>query len=74
MFSHEVAGDHPIPQNLTDALSPQFLAEYGPAIDKENAGLVMHKCFEAVPLLVGARCLHTQWLFTCKRDSSALQG
>jgi hypothetical protein len=52
-------------------LSPAFVEEYGPAIDKENAGFTTHECFAAVPLPPGARCLPTQWLFTRKRDGSA---
>ena len=71
VFSQEVAGDLPVPRNLTDALSPQFNAEFGPAIDKENSGFVTHECFEAVPLPAGARCLPTQWLFNRKRDGTA---
>ena len=71
VFSQEVASDVPVPRNLTDALSPQFIAEFGPAIDKENAGFVTHECFEAVPLPAGARCLPTQWLFNRKRDGTA---
>ena len=71
VFSQEVASDVPVPRNLSDALSPQFIAEFGPAIDKENAGFVTHECFEAVPLPAGARCLPTQWLFNRKRDGTA---
>ena len=63
-----MANDLPVPRNLTDALSPQFIAKFGPAIDKENAAFVKHECF-ALP--AGAYCLPTQWLFNSKRDGMA---
>ena len=64
VFSQEVSGSRPVPKNLSEALSPPFVGEYGPAMDKENAGFVAHKCFEAVPLPAGARVLPTRWLYT----------
>ena len=70
VFSQEVPHTRPVPKNLAAALSPQFVGEYGPAIDKENAGFKKHECFEVVRLPEGAKCLPTQWIFTRKRDGS----
>ena len=50
VFSQEVSSTRPIPRNISEALSPAFVEEYGPAIDKENAGFTTHECFAAVPL------------------------
>ena len=62
-----------IPRNVKDALSPKFVDEWGPAIDRENAGFVKHKCFEPFPSIpiAGARTLPGIWVFTRKRDNSA---
>ena len=62
-----------IPRNVKDALSPKFVDEWGPAIDRENAGFVKHKCFEPLPSIpiAGARTLPGIWVFTRKRDNSA---
>ncbi len=60
IFSQEVVSNRSIPWKISDALSPEFVAEFGPAIEKENAGFTSHECFEAVPLPSGARCLPTQ--------------
>ena len=66
MFAQEVSSDRPVPKNLSAALSPQFVSEFGPAMDKENAGFVTHECFEAVRLPAGTRVLPTQWVYTAK--------
>ena len=64
VFSQEVLTTRPAPKNLAAALSPQFVGEYSPAIDKENAGFMKHECFEVIRLPEGAKCLPTQWIFT----------
>ena len=64
MFSREVAGPLPVSRNLADTLSPTFIDEFGPAINKKIAGFSTHKCFEAVPLQNGDGCLPTERLFT----------
>jgi hypothetical protein len=61
-------------RSLPEALLPDFVIEYGPVIDKENAGFTWHECLEAVSLCSGAQCLPTQWWFTCKLDGSAKPG
>ncbi len=32
-----------IPRNIKEALSDKFIAEWGPAIDKENQGVIKHR-------------------------------
>ena len=70
VFSQEVPHLRPVPKNLAAALSPQFVGEYGPAIDNENAGFKTHECLEVVHLQEGSKCVPTQWIFTGKRDAS----
>ena len=70
IFVQEVSGASPVPRNLTEALSPAFVGEFGPAMDKENEGFRIHECFEVVPLPDGQRCLPTQWIFTRKREGT----
>ena len=61
-----------VPKNVTEALSPSFVDEWGPAIDRENAGFQKYNCFQPVPSLPpGARTLPGLWVFTRKRDNSA---
>ena len=71
VFAQEVSMDASIPRNLEEALSPRFIGEFGPAIDKENGGFQKHNCFKPVTLPPGARTLPGQWLFSRKRDGSA---
>jgi hypothetical protein len=71
VFAQEVSSTSPVPENLSVALSPQIVGEFGPAMDKENADFVTHECFVAVRLPVGARVLPTQWVYTRKRDGTA---
>jgi hypothetical protein len=71
VFPQEVpAPNQHIPKNIQQALSPAFVDEWGPAIDKENKGFQHHDCFAAVPLPSGARPLPGLWVFTRKRDGS----
>ena len=74
IFAQEVAiRADTIPRNVKEALSPKFVEEWGPAIDRENAGFVKYNCFEALPSLpnASARTLPGIWVFTRKRDNSA---
>ena len=72
VFPQEVSAHKPrIPKNIQQALSPDFVDEWGPAIDQENKGFQHHQCFSAVPLPAGARPLPGIWVFTRKRDGSA---
>jgi hypothetical protein len=71
VFPQEVSATTPrIPKSIQQALSPEFVDEWGPAIDKENQGFRHHNCFTAVPLPPGARPLPGLWVFTRKRDGS----
>jgi hypothetical protein len=71
VFPQEVPSkSHRIPKNIQQALSPDFVHEWGPAIDRENQGFQHHNCFTAVPLPSGARPLPGLWVFTRKRDGS----
>jgi hypothetical protein len=56
-----------VPRNVKEALSPKFVNEFGPAIDKENQGFIKHNCFKAMPLPEGAKTLPGQWIFSRKR-------
>ena len=63
-----------VPKNVTEALSPAFVDEWGPAIDRENAGFQKYNCFQPVPsssLPPGQRTLPGLWIFTRKRDHTA---
>ncbi len=71
VFPQEVpAKNQRIPKNIQQALSPEFVDEWGPAIDQENKGFLHHNCFTAVPLPSGVRPLPGLWVFTRKRDGS----
>jgi hypothetical protein len=71
VFPQEVPAQHQrIPKNIQQALSPEFVGEWGPAIDRENQGFRHHNCFAAVPLPSGERPLPGLWVFTRKRDGS----
>jgi hypothetical protein len=72
IFAQEVTVSNSlIPKTVQQALSPSFVDEWGPAIDKENAGFQKYDCFAAVPLPSGAHLLPGLWVFTRKRDNSA---
>ena len=43
----------------------------GPAIDRENAGFLIHSCFAPVQLPPNQRTLPGRWVFTRKRDNTA---
>ena len=63
-----------VPKNVTEALSPAFVDEWGPAIDHENAGFQKNNCFQPVPsssLPPGQRTLPGLWIFTSRRDHTA---
>jgi hypothetical protein len=60
-----------IPKNISQALSPEFVQEWGPAIDKENEGFISHDCFIPMVLPTDSRKLPGIWVFTRKRDGSA---
>jgi len=66
-----VAGHESIPKSITQALSPSFVADWGPAIDRENNGFRQHDCFEAVKLPPGARTRPGIWVFSRKRHGTA---
>ncbi len=51
IFSQDA--DTAVPKNIHHAL----VGEWGPAIDRENAGFQQNKCFEPVRLPPGARTL-----------------
>ena len=59
------------PKTVKEALSPEFLPEWGPAMDREISGFVKHECFAVTTLPPGARCLPGIWIFSRKRDGSA---
>jgi hypothetical protein len=58
----------PAPTSVTEALSPRYVAEFGPAMDRENERFLKHECFEPAALPAGARLLPGHWLFSYKRD------
>ena len=61
-----------VPKNVNEALSPSFVDEWGPAIDRENAGFQKYKCFQPVPSFQHGTCtLPGLWVFTHKRYNSA---
>ena len=67
----ETSANNKIPRNIVQALSPEFVKEWGPAIDKENEGFVSHNCFTPMVLPSGSRKLPGIWVFTRKRDGLA---
>ena len=68
----EVIQSKTVPKTVTQALSPEFHAEWSKAMDSELAGFVKHGCFEALPSLTeGVRTLPGSWLFSRKRDGTA---
>ena len=70
-FAQEVSHiESAVPRSVQDALSPAFVHEWGPAIDRENQGFLQNQCFEAVSLPRGARTLPGIWVFTRKRDNT----
>ena len=72
VFAQEVhVVDRSIPRNVKEALSQAFVDEWGPAMDRENAGFVKHSCFTPVVLPPHAKVLPGIWVFTRKRDHSA---
>jgi len=60
-----------IPSTCTQALSPAFVAEWKPAMEKEIQGFLKHKCFEPVSKAPGLRTLPGQWIFSRKRNGQA---
>jgi hypothetical protein len=66
----DLSGARPCPRSVSDALSPRFVNEFGPAMDRENAGFLKHECFQPVSLPAGARLLPCHWLFSYKRDGT----
>ncbi len=72
MFAQEVhVTDRSIPRNVKEALSPAFVAEWGPARGREKSGILKQSCFEALALPKHAKLLPGIWVFTRKRDGSA---
>jgi len=61
----------PVPTSCTQALSPDFVAEWKPAMEKEIQGFLKHNCFETVPYSATMRTLPGQWLFSRKRTGLA---
>ena len=59
------------PKSVKEALSPEFLPEWGAAMDREISGFLKHKCFAVESLPPGARCLPGIWIFSRKRDGAA---
>ena len=60
---------HQYPQYVQQAVSPSFVDEWGPAIDRENAGFLKHSCFAPVCLPPGHSKLPGLWGFTCNLSS-----
>jgi hypothetical protein len=60
-----------IPRTSIQALSPPFLSEWKPAMEKEIQGFLRHKCFKPVPAVPCMRTLPGQWLFSRKRTGQA---
>jgi hypothetical protein len=60
-----------IPKNVQQALSLQFVEEWGTAIDRENVDFPNHDCFDPVQLPPNAHILPCLWVFTRKRDNTA---
>jgi hypothetical protein len=61
----------PIPKTCSQALSPDFIQDWKPAMEKEIQGFLKHKCFAPVPLTTQIRLLPGQWLFSRKRTGQA---
>jgi len=60
-----------IPKTCSQALSPDFITDWKPAMEKEIQGFLKHKCFAPVPLTPHLRMLPGQWLFSRKRTGQA---
>ena len=60
-----------IPRNCDQALSPLFVDEWKPAMEKEIEGFLKHHCFEPVPWSPEIRTLPGHWLFSRKRTGQA---
>jgi hypothetical protein len=60
-----------IPRNNVEAMSPNFVDEWKPAMEKEIQGFLRHKCFEPTIRPPGIRTLPGQWLFSRKRTGQA---
>ena len=60
-----------IPRNCDQALSPLFVDEWKPAMEKEIEGFLKHNCFEPVPWSPEIRTLPGHWLFSRKRTGQA---
>jgi hypothetical protein len=70
-FPQEVpAQNQRIPTNIQQVLSPDFVDELSPAIDKENKAFQHRNCFATVSLPYDARYLPGLWVFTRKRDGT----
>jgi hypothetical protein len=61
----------PIPRNCDQALSPEFTADWKPAMDQEIAGFLKHQCFLPVLNNPDIRTLPGQWMFTRKHTDQA---
>ena len=61
----------PIPKIRSQALSPAFIDDWKPTMEKEIHGCLKHKCFEPVPLTAYIRLLPGQRLFSRKRTGRA---
>ena len=51
-------------------MSDKFIAEWGPAIDKENQGFIKHQCFEEVELPNDSNVMPGLWVLTRKSDNT----
>ncbi len=72
IFAAEVkAPNQPIPEYVQQALSLQFVEEWGPAIDRENVGFLNHDCFAPDQLPPNAHVFPGLWVFPMKRDNTA---
>ena len=60
-----------IPKTVQQQLSLSFVDEWGPAMDRENAGFLKQSCFAPVQLPPGQHTLQGLWVFTCKRYITA---
>lgn len=61
----------PIPRNCAQALSPEFTADWKPAMEQEIAGFLKHQCFLPVLNNPDIRTLSGHWSFTRKRTGQA---
>ena len=71
IFVQEVSvPDKCLPRNIDEALSPLFVTEWGPAVDREVKGFLQNQCFESVTPPEHVHLLPGIWVFSRKRDGT----